>query len=303
MTKTEEIMNLHRDCMSKLATPANEHALRSKVEELERLALRGMGVKAVATVKVYSNGNVGVNANPAQLEKLRGMDGAELYTATLQENEMLTKEQIKFACTQWKEAKARDGFEKMGDLIDEIRDLALRGMGGEAVAWRHWHGEENDGWEYYENAHCPDCQALYTAPAAELAAKTAECEKWKLDWEEESGEHAEHIAQAKFELAAITRDLAEAKAEAERNKKLAKHWQDLACANRSVAEKKQAEADRLRERCAQLWKLLDDIDTASDAFKTNYEGLAKYIYNTQRKRFAIMSGEEFEAIRSAKEKL
>jgi hypothetical protein len=56
-----------------------------------------------------------------------------------------------------------------------------------------------------------------------------------------------------------------------------------------------------RERSAELWKLLDDIDTASDAFKTNYEGLAKYVYHTQRKRFAIMTGEEYDAIRSAKE--
>jgi hypothetical protein len=61
--------------------------------------------------------------------------------------------------------------------------------------------------------------------------------------------------------------------------------------------------ERQKSISADLWKLLDDIDTASDAFKTNYEGLAKYVYNTQRKRFAIMTGEEYDAIRSAKEKL
>lgn len=61
--------------------------------------------------------------------------------------------------------------------------------------------------------------------------------------------------------------------------------------------------ERQKSISADLWKLLDDIDTASDAFKTNYEGLAKYVYNTQRKRFSIMSGEEYDAIRSAKEKL
>jgi hypothetical protein len=44
--------------------------------------------------------------------------------------------------------------------------IARSAVGGEAVAWRHWHGKENDGWEYYESAHCPDCQPLYTAPAA-----------------------------------------------------------------------------------------------------------------------------------------
>jgi hypothetical protein len=34
-----------------------------------------------------------------------------------------------------------------------------------------------------------------------------------------------------------------------------------------------------------LWNLLDDIDTASDMFKENYEEFAKYVYKKQRKRF------------------
>ncbi len=34
-----------------------------------------------------------------------------------------------------------------------------------------------------------------------------------------------------------------------------------------------------------LWKLLDDIDTASDIFKSSYESLASYTYRIQRKRF------------------
>lgn len=58
--------------------------------------------------------------------------------------------------------------------------------------------------------------AMFRKSQDELAAKTAECEKWKRDWEQESGEHAEHIAQAKFELAAKAQKLAKAKAEAER---------------------------------------------------------------------------------------
>lgn len=29
------------------------------------------------------------------------------------------------------------------------------------VAWRHDHGPEGDGWEYYEGANCPECVALY----------------------------------------------------------------------------------------------------------------------------------------------
>ncbi|CAB5222003.1 hypothetical protein UFOVP242_217 [uncultured Caudovirales phage] len=34
----------------------------------------------------------------------------------------------------------------------------------EPVAWRHDMGEENGGWEYFEQASCPDCQPLYTTP-------------------------------------------------------------------------------------------------------------------------------------------
>ena len=38
-----------------------------------------------------------------------------------------------------------------------------------------------------------------------------------------------------------------------------------------------------------LYKLLDDIDTASDMFKDDYEGLAKYVYRKQRERFDVVS--------------
>ena len=34
----------------------------------------------------------------------------------------------------------------------------------EPVAWRHDMGEENGGWEYFEQASCPECQPLYTSP-------------------------------------------------------------------------------------------------------------------------------------------
>lgn len=62
------------------------------------------------------------------------------------------------------------------------------------------------------------------------------------------------------------------------------------------------EAEALRKDAVSLWKLLDDIDTASDRFKTNYEGLAKYVYFTQRKRFEIMTDEQFDAARGAEGK-
>jgi hypothetical protein len=34
----------------------------------------------------------------------------------------------------------------------------------EPVAWRHDMGEENGGWEYFEEAFCPNCQPLYISP-------------------------------------------------------------------------------------------------------------------------------------------
>ena len=44
----------------------------------------------------------------------------------------------------------------------------------------------------------------------------------------------------------------------------------------------------LRERqVLYLWDLLDRIDGASDAFKTNYEGLAGYAYDTDKLRHNV----------------
>jgi hypothetical protein len=40
----------------------------------------------------------------------------------------------------------------------------------EPVAWRHDHGEESGGFEYYENASCPECQPLYTHPIPPITA-------------------------------------------------------------------------------------------------------------------------------------
>ena len=35
----------------------------------------------------------------------------------------------------------------------------------------------------------------------------------------------------------------------------------------------------------ELFKIIDDIDTASDMFKDNYEGLSKYVYKKQQERW------------------
>lgn len=44
--RTDEIMRLHEDCKHKLATPANEHALRAKVAALEINAERYVWLRA-----------------------------------------------------------------------------------------------------------------------------------------------------------------------------------------------------------------------------------------------------------------
>ena len=43
-----------------------------------------------------------------------------------------------------------------------------------------------------------------------------------------------------------------------------------------------------------LWQLLDDIDTLDDACKGDDAEFRQACYETQRKRFAILSGEEFD---------
>ncbi len=40
-------------------------------------------------------------------------------------------------------------------------------------------------------------------------------------------------------------------------------------------------------QCLFLWMLLDDIDTASDIFKDDYEALAKYVYRKAQERHKI----------------
>ena len=41
-------------------------------------------------------------------------------------------------------------------------------------------------------------------------------------------------------------------------------------------------------RCFELCLLLDDIDTASDTYKDDYEGFANYAYVTQQKRWKVI---------------
>lgn len=53
----------------------------------------------------------------------------------------------------------------------------------------------------------------------------------------------------------------------------------------------------MSEQAYRLWKLLDDIDTLDDACKGDDASFRKICYEMQRKRFEIMSGEEWDELR------
>lgn len=68
-------------------------------------------------------------------------------------------------------------------------------------------------------------------------------------------------------------------------------WQPLYAAPASAPQ-----AVELGRQAVKLWKLLDDIDTLDDAIKSNDENFRKRCYAIQRKRFAVMSGEQYDAL-------
>jgi hypothetical protein len=51
---------------------------------------------------------------------------------------------------------------KAQPAITSLRQAIAEAEKQEPVAWRHDMGEENGGWEYFEEASCDDCQPLYT---------------------------------------------------------------------------------------------------------------------------------------------
>ena len=58
------------------------------------------------------------------------------------------------------------------------------------------------------------------------------------------------------------------------------------CASQLNGYKK--EYERYREIIFKLWEILDNIDTASDVFKYNYEQFADFVYSEQRKRWSVI---------------
>lgn len=75
---------------------------------------------------------------------------------------------------------ALQGLSKDYETIEAERDALRAEMDAiksqEPVVWRHDHGEENGGWEYYENASCDECQPLYARPVAPAQVPDG----WKL---------------------------------------------------------------------------------------------------------------------------
>lgn len=51
------------------------------------------------------------------------------------------------------------------------------------------------------------------------------------------------------------------------------------------------EVQAWQRRAEVLWQLLDDIDTASDMFKDDYEGFAKYTWKKQQERYKILTSD------------
>jgi hypothetical protein len=57
-----------------------------------------------------------------------------------------------------------------------------------------------------------------------------------------------------------------------------------------------AEVERVTVEKAALWALLDDIDTLDDICRGDDAAFRERVRSYQRKRFAIMSGEEFDPL-------
>jgi hypothetical protein len=68
-------------------------------------------------------------------------------------------------------------FEEASSTYDLMYESA-QSVACEPVAYRHFHGEENEGWEYYDaptGDDCEGCEPLYTTPQ-DQSAKIAELE-------------------------------------------------------------------------------------------------------------------------------
>ncbi len=93
-------------------------------------------------------------------------------------------------------------------------------------------------------------------------------------------------------------EIAELKRDLHDWKTASSFWQDKFTAAESLAQAERKRADDAEKMAVRLWALLDDLDTASDRYKDNYEQLAWYVYKKQRGRFEIMSGEQYDALKT-----
>jgi hypothetical protein len=51
-----------------------------------------------------------------------------------------------------------------------------------------------------------------------------------------------------------------------------------------------------KEQLFKLWRMLDDIDTLDDACRDNDAAFRALVRDVQRKRFEVLTGEEFHAL-------
>lgn len=58
------------------------------------------------------------------------------------------------------------------------------------------------------------------------------------------------------------------------------------------------EEEYWRGKCFELWKILDDIDTASDMFKENYMSFAGFVYRHQQKRWDVLGEKQVDLLYS-----
>lgn len=85
----------------------------------------------------------------------------------------------------------------------------------------------------------------------------------------------------------LERELAAAKVERDR----------VVGLHKGLMQAKEEELAAAKVDAVKLWKLLDDIDTLDDAYRSDDKAFRIACYAKQRQRFSIISGEQFDAAR------
>jgi hypothetical protein len=91
--------------------------------------------------------------------------------STLVDQARMRAEDFRYGAVEFSASQATGIFHLLRQLADRVQELEGK---GEPVVWRHWHGEDNGGWEYYEEASCADCQPLYASPPSSVQPEKEE---------------------------------------------------------------------------------------------------------------------------------